>query len=196
MISELFINDSLKCGFSLTRSIATSLMGGIYGDTGGLRYANSGIRTFEICASLMRQNLAINLISNKLFGEKTLDQLNLIGEVLANAELTQNGNIIWFVVKSDFLDKYNATQDDLEGLCSQMRDVKNIDLAILVREISSDEIRVNLRSNQAIDVSELAGKYGGGGHARAAGITFKGSNDANLIVADLIKQAEIMICAK
>ena len=196
MISELFIHDSRLIGFSLTHSIATSLMGGIYGDTGGLRYANSSSRTFQICAVLMSHNLKINMISDKLFGEKTLSQLRLIGDVFTNAELNQNGNIIWFVIKSDFLDKYNATQDDIEGLCSQMREVKNIDLAILIREISSDEIRVNLRSNQTIDVSELARAYGGGGHARAAGITFKGADDPNRIADDLIKQAETMICAK
>ena len=64
MIAELFLHTDEK--FSLNDSVATSLMGGIYGDTGGLRYANSGIRTFEICASLMKQNLAIDLISEKL----------------------------------------------------------------------------------------------------------------------------------
>lgn len=194
MIAELFLHAGKK--FSLSGSVATSLMGGIYGDTGGLRYANSGIRTFEICAALMKKGLAIDLISDKLFGEKPLNQLRLIGEVFANAEINQNGNIIWFVAKLEFLDKYHATQDDLEGLCSQMRDVENIDLAILIREISDDEIRVNLRSNQAIDVSDLARKYGGGGHARAAGITFKGSYDLHQIETDLLKQAELMICAK
>ncbi|HHT24892.1 MAG TPA: hypothetical protein GXZ76_05170 [Clostridiaceae bacterium] len=194
MIAELFLHAGKK--FSLSGSVATSLMGGIYGDTGGLRYANSGIRTFEICAALMKKGLAIDLISDKLFGEKPLNQLRLIGEVFANAEINQNGNIIWFVAKQEFLDKYHATQDDLEGLCSQMRDVENIDLAILIREISDDEIRVNLRSNQAIDVSDLARKYGGGGHARAAGITFKGSYDLHQIETDLLKQAELMICAK
>lgn len=194
MIAELFLRNDER--YNLSGSVATSLMGGIYGDTGGLRYANSGIRTFEICACLMKQNVAINRISDKLFGEKPLNQLRLIGEVFANAKLSQNGNIIWFVVKPELLDKYQVTQDDLEGLCSQMRDVENIDLAILIREISDNEIRVNLRSNEAIDVSELASKFGGGGHARAAGITLEGCHDLQMFEADLIKQAELMICAE
>ncbi|HHU52721.1 MAG TPA: hypothetical protein GXZ43_01390 [Clostridiaceae bacterium] len=196
MISELFLYPDGLFSLSLTSSIATSLMGGIYGDTGGLRYPNSGSRTFEICAALMQQNLEISLISEKLFGEKPLNQLRLFGEIFANAKLNQNGNIIWFVVKPELLEKYQVIQDDLEGLCSQMREVENIDLAILIRKISDDEIRVNLRSNQAIDVSELARKYGGGGHARAAGITLDGSHDLHLLEIDLIKQAELMIGAK
>ena len=130
------------------------------------------------------------------FWRKTVESTTFNKRGFANVKLSQNGNIMWFVVEPELLDKYQVTQDDLEGLCSQMRDVENIDLAILIRKISDDEIRVNLRSNQAIDVSELARKYGGGGHARAAGITIEGYHDLNLFETDLIKQAELMICAE
>ncbi|MDI9490753.1 MAG: hypothetical protein GX145_05800 [Clostridiaceae bacterium] len=201
MVAELYSEynqnkTDLSPKFALNHKIASSLLAGIYGDTGGLRYSNTSRRTFEICAFLMEHKLEVSYISEQLFGEKSLDQLKLVGEVFAKSNLNQAENMIWFTVTADFLEKYDVTQDDLEGLCSQMREVENIDLAVLIREVTTGEIRVNLRSNDAIDVSNLAMKFGGGGHARAAGITLLGDYDLNKFETELIEEAELMLNGK
>lgn len=198
MVAELYLfqeeNQILnQKAFILNKDISKVLLAGIYADTGGLRYSNTSRRTFEICAYLMSQNVDINLISTYLFGERPLRQLRLYGDIYANLKLNKTGNLIWYTVESAYLEKNKGTQDDLEGLCSEMREIENVDLAILIREISDQEIRVNLRSNEAINVSDLASSFGGGGHARASGITFLGNYDLRTIEKDIIEKAELML---
>ena len=44
---------------------------------------------------------------------------------------------------------------------------------IVFQELQSKLVKVNLRSKDSTNVSEIAQKFGGGGHERAAGILFK-----------------------
>ena len=49
-----------------------------------------------------------------------------------------------------------------------------------------------MRSGNLVDVSEIAVKYGGGGHAKAAGVTMKGTEEEirDLILADIASVLE------
>ncbi|MCD7818519.1 MAG: DHHA1 domain-containing protein, partial [Lachnospiraceae bacterium] len=47
--------------------------------------------------------------------------------------------------------------------------------AIFLYETGVREYKVSLRSRNLIDVSKIAGYFGGGGHVRAAGCTMQGS---------------------
>lgn len=191
LVAELFVNkDIYNPNITLNKNISTALLAGIYGDTGGLRFSNSNKRTFEICASLKLDDVKIDKISDKLFGEKSLNQLQLYGEIYRRANLNEKGNLIWFAVTPELLSKYQCEQDDLEGLSSEMRNVENIDLAILIRQISEHDIRVNLRSNEKINVADLASEFGGGGHARAAGITYKDKKTLEDFTDELLAKAE------
>lgn len=51
--------------------------------------------------------------------------------------------------------------------------LKKLPPAAIVWRDSGGEIHVSLRSDGTVDVSKIAEKYGGGGHARAAGFGFK-----------------------
>ncbi len=201
MISELFLEENLvindlyfafKNEIKLTSSAAYGLLSGIYGDTGGLRFSNTSERTFYICSKLKTKQIQIDHIADNLFGQKRLNQLRMIGQIFENASLNQQKNIIWYTVTHSFLNRYQATQDDLEGVCSDMRNIENIDLAILIREISEDEIRVNLRSNENFNCRDLAFVFGGGGHARASGITFRGEVNSADIEKNILFVAEKM----
>jgi phosphoesterase RecJ-like protein len=48
-------------------------------------------------------------------------------------------------------------------------EIGDVETVILLTE-NPDEVRVSLRSRDAVDVSDLARGFGGGGHPRAAGL--------------------------
>ena len=52
-----------------------------------------------------------------------------------------------------------------------------VEVGILFRQLKSGAVKVSLRSRRRVDVSEVAGCFGGGGHARAAGCTVAGTRD-------------------
>jgi len=45
----------------------------------------------------------------------------------------------------------------------------------LLRERDNGEIKVNLRSKTYVDVAGVASRFSGGGHAKAAGFTARGT---------------------
>lgn len=194
LVAELFLEDhNLNKNIKLDLNIASALLAGIYGDTGGLRFSNTSKRTYEVCAFLKLEEIQIDKISDNLFGEKKLNQLQMVGAIFNNSHLNEKGNLIWYTVTPEFLAAYQCDQEDLEGVCSAMRDVENVDLAILIRQISDKDIRVNLRSNENINSADLASYFEGGGHARAAGITYKNKKSLKEFSTELIAKAEFML---
>ena len=51
---------------------------------------------------------------------------------------------------------------------------------------ADDKFKISLRSKGLTDVSLIAGKFGGGGHARAAGATIEG--DSKAVAQAVIKE--------
>ena len=73
---------------------------------------------------------------------------------------------------------FNSTKTDpscIDGFINYARSISGVEVAIMFREVESDKYKVSFRSRGSIDVSEIAAKYGGGGHKNAAGCSVNGS---------------------
>lgn len=65
--------------------------------------------------------------------------------------------------------------DNSDAYVEIPRRVQGVELAVLLKYESPSKTRVSFRSQQYVDVSELAAQFGGGGHVRAAGCTVQKS---------------------
>ncbi len=86
-----------------------------------------------------------------------------------------DGKCIISAVKQKEMDFYGVGPMDLEGIVSQLRNTKGVEVAIFMYESKVQEFKVSMRSNAGVDVSKIASYFGGGGHTRAAGCTMQGS---------------------
>ena len=77
-----------------------------------------------------------------------------------------------YITKKSF---FGVKAKDLEGIVSQLRVTAGVEVAIFLYELESGEFKVSLRSKEKVDVSKVARYFGGGGHVRAAGLTFRGT---------------------
>ena len=70
-----------------------------------------------------------------------------------------------------------------------MRITKGVEAAVFLYPIE-DGYKVSMRSNEQVNVSEIAKSYGGGGHIRAAGCSVKGTLEdiKDMIIKDIAKQ--------
>ena len=100
-------------------------------------------------------------------------KLNLIANAIENMEVYENGKIRYTYVDYDTINKLGVDEEDAEGMTNYLRNVKGTDVAIYVRGKSDGTLKVSLRASEKVDVSQIAIKLGGGGHARAAGYTMK-----------------------
>ena len=93
---------------------------------------------------------------------------------------------------------YGAKPSDLEGIVSQMKLTQGTETALFMYELETQNYKVSLRSKGKVDVSIIAQYFGGGGHARAAGFTMKGSfldviNNVSIQIARQLDQEETQV---
>lgn len=159
----------------ITTEVAECLYLGIVHDTGVFQYSCTSPETMEIAADLMRKGIRANDIIDKTFYEKTYAQNQILGRALLESFLFMNGKCIVSCISKKMMDFHGVVPKDLEGIVSQLRVTKGVEVAILLYEIAAQEYKVSLRATGDVDVSKVAQHFGGGGHKKAAGVTMKGT---------------------
>ena len=172
--SELVYNMADRDKISLAS--AEALYMGIVHDTGVFQYSCTSPETMEIAAELMRKGINGSEIIDKTYYEKSYIQNQILGRALLESMLIMDKKCIVSVIRQKSMKFFQAQPSDLEGIVSQLRQTKGVEVAIFLHEISPQQFKVSLRSKGKVDVSEIAQYYGGGGHVRAAGVTMEGSS--------------------
>ena len=158
--------------------IAEALYTGIIHDSGVFQYKNTRPETLEAAASLLRKGVPFNEIIDDSFNKRTYLQNRILGYVLCGSRLYADGRIVAGSVTYSEMDRFGATKKDLDIIVSQLRLTKGVEAAVFVYQTGTEEFKVSLRSNTYLDVAAVAGRFGGGGHVRAAGCTIKGDVDS------------------
>jgi phosphoesterase RecJ-like protein len=177
----------LELGVTFDRPIATALYGGIMGDTGGFRHANTSSEVLFIAGELLKFGLNPAAMAREIFSSQTLGFLRLLGSALSNLETAHNGQLVWMTVSYEQFRAFDVDPKSSDHLVSFARMLDTAEIAMVFRETSPGEIRVGLRSNYA-DVGSLARHIGGGGHKLASGATIAG--DLQEVSTAVVKTAE------
>lgn len=155
--------------------IAKAIYIGIIHDTGVLRYSNTNPETLRTVAKLIAFGFDFSELTESTFYEKTYVQNLLLGRALLESIQFMDGKCIVSSIEKKTLDFYNADSKDLEGIVSQLNQTKGVECTIFMYQTGVQEYKVSLRSKGKVNVAEIAGFFGGGGHARAAGCTMSGT---------------------
>lgn len=162
-----------KVGADVTSDMATALYTAIATDTGGFRYANTTARTHEVAAMLLERGADTDIVNRHLYDNRPLVELKLLSPALATLDQQCDGKITWMSVDAKMIRDAGATLEHLEGFVNYPRSVNGTVVAILFTEIEAGVTKASLRSEDEADVSEIASRFGGGGHSRAAGCTIE-----------------------
>ena len=129
----------------------------------------------EIAGKLMEKGFDFNELLDQTFFQKTYLQNQVMGKALLESMRLLNGKCVVSVMRQKDMDFFGVTTTDLDGIVSQMKQTKGVEVAIFLYETDYMEYKVSLRSENIVDVSKVASYFGGGGHVRAAGVTMKGT---------------------
>ena len=160
---------------ALDINIAEALYTGIIADTGVFRYSNTSPKTMRIAAKLMEYGFDFSALIDQSFYEKTYLQNQILGRSLLESISLLDGRCIVSVIGRSTMEFYNALPSDLDGIVSQLLMTVGAEVSIFMFEQSAMEYKVSLRSRGKVDVSMIAGLFGGGGHMRAAGCNMQGT---------------------
>ena len=161
-------------GASLTAEIATGLLTAIAMDTGWFRHSNTVPGTMRAAAELIEAGAKVDEIYRKLFERNTLGRLRLIGETLVGMRTDLGGRVAYATITRDDLIRTGAIPQDSEDLIDFTVSLQGVEVGLLFIEQLRGGAKVSFRARNGLDCSQLAAKFGGGGHRQAAGATLPG----------------------
>lgn len=144
----------------------------ISSDTGCFRYNNATPVSHRIAAELLEYGVEASDINHKLFGIKSLGQMQVEHAGFERMNFYAGGRIAVIAFPYSLKEQYGATDENLETLIDVARSVKGVEVSAVIRQFNDEnKFNVSMRSSSDFDVSEVCALYGGGGHSRAAGCT-------------------------
>jgi len=161
---------------NIDKKIGEALLTGIIGDTGSFRYSNTNIDVLEVTTEIMKKGVNLYKINRMLYSRNSYKSVLFKGLALSTIKRSEDGKIAWVTASKDSFDKAGIGEIDSMSIVNYARDIKNVEVGISFTE-KENEIKVSFRSNEYCKVNEIASKFSGGGHPRAAGCTIKGNLD-------------------
>mgnify|MGYP000957587222 CR=1 FL=1 len=160
----------------ITKDMATCLYVAIATDTGGFRYQNTTPRALRVAAELVGLGASPSEIAGHLYEARTLSSIVLLCTVLKTLAFHHEGKVALVEVTDGMVEEAGSSFEEAEGIIDYPRSISGVEVSLCFKEDSSNEgVRISMRSKSKIDVSSLAGLFGGGGHPRAAGAFVQGS---------------------
>lgn len=160
-------------GLPVTTPVADALLYGIITDTLGFRTHNMTPRALRIAANLMEAGGNLPFLYHQALLKRSFEAARYWGAGLSG--LHREGRLAW--TSLTLADRravgYPGRDDaDLNNILSTVEDV---DVVVVFVEQGNGHIKVSWRSLPEYDVSQVALRFGGGGHTAAAGADVEGS---------------------
>lgn len=169
--AQMVYTLSKVLGITYDSELATTNLMGMATDSGFFRFSNTDERLFKDAAELVRFGAKPYFIATTILENKRPEQMKLYCTMI-NHMILEDSLVYSWLSYEDYLEN-NCVEDDSTGFVGEMRALKDVEVAILFTEFPKNEIHVSFRSKNWFDVSRVASILGGGGHARAAGCSFK-----------------------
>jgi len=169
-----------------TPPVARALFAGIASDTGWFRFSNARPATHALAARLIACGVDHAALFQQLEQAERPEKLKLLIRAVASLKLLAGERAAVMTLRARDFEAAGARADETERLIDIPQQVATVEVAALVTESDDGEggpmTRISFRSKPpmalnghapgaraAVNVAELAGRFGGGGHARAAG---------------------------
>jgi len=160
----------------ITKLIADNLFTAVSTDTGSFQYPTTRPGTFHTGAELVTRGADLAKICNEVYQSYPVSRARLLKHVYSKFRLTDNDRIAYFWLKKADLARTGADSNDTEGLIDHIRAIEPVIVACVFEEIEPELTRISLRSkSDRVNVSEICGQFGGGGHSAAAGARIPGT---------------------
>lgn len=172
---ELIYRLLKTANWPITKPIADCLFTAVSTDTGSFQYASTTPATFNVASHLVERGADLDRISQEVYQSYPLARVQLLRHVYNKFRLTHDSRTAYFWLKKRDYTRTGAGRDDSEGLIDHVRAIEGVVVACVFEEMEPELTRISLRSKSGeVDVNQIAGQFGGGGHSAAAGARIPG----------------------
>ncbi len=161
----------LELGINIDVPIATCLLTAIVTDTRSFRTPSTTPRTLATAARLFELGAPLGLIIESVYQSRSFSTLRLWGLALERLHFVEG--IVWTEITREMQEQVGASPAEGDGVVDLIASLRNVLAAVLFKE-TAEGIKVSMRANNGVDVAEVAARFNGGGHPRAAGCVIQG----------------------
>ena len=184
--SELMCDVLLSWkGTFLSKEAARHFYIGLVGDSGRFQYSSVTAHTFAIAKTLVETGIDINSIYLKMY-ERDIEDLRVTGYILNNFKVSPRG-VAYYILDDKIQNELGISSEQGKDNVNLFANIAGVNAWCSVTEDPNPKDycwRVSIRS-KAKDISGIANKWEGGGHAQASGAKIKSLDDLPLFIADL-----------
>lgn len=167
-----------ELGVSLDKAVSDALFTGVSSDTGCFRFSNTNPSTHLLGARLMECGADTKKINSILFESKSRVKFELELAAMQSMRFFCNDRVAVITVTRKMME--GCLPSDIEGIASIPTTIDGVEVGVLLREMTSGQYKVSLRTSENVDAVEICSKFGGGGHLRAAGCELPGQGSEAL----------------
>ncbi len=157
----------------ISHEMAHALFVAISTDSGNFTYSNTTSFTHSIMTELygIYDDYYVTADFLKFNDPDVLEAL----QIAVNHTFMYGGGKLC-IVELNYKDGYNENMSvNTDLIINTLRYIKGVMLFVLIRQTSENTYKVSMRSDSSgYDVSKVSREFGGGGHIKAAGFSFKG----------------------
>lgn len=166
---------SMKAG--IDHDIAVNLYTAVFTDTGSLRYDNASLMAFRICEEMVKAGVEPGRVAAMVYENHPKERFLLLGEVLCTLRTYGGGRFAIARVTDDMFRRTGTDREFTDGFAEYIKQIRGVEVAVLVREISGNVYKISMRGKGTVDVAAVCSTFGGGGHKNAAGCRIEGTID-------------------
>lgn len=166
--------------WNLDTAIAEALWVAIVTDSGRFAYDSTRPGTMRAAGDLLKHGVRTALINDILYGTFPKKAIELKRIAWRSLHIWKNRKVAEVTLTRDDFREVRGTKADAEDIIEIPRSVARNEIALFFYQIPdrTKETRCSIRTRGNWDATVLAGKFGGGGHVKAAGCTIKASMGA------------------
>ena len=164
-------------GLKISPPVANALLAGIVTDTIGFRTVNVYPDVLRLVADLMEQGGELSDIYYRTIIEQSIEAARYWGAGLSKVNMEDG--LVWTTLSLEDRHKAGYPSRDDADLIKILSAIRGAKVAVILTEQLSGYVKISWRLCGSVptelDVSEIALKFGGGGHKAAAGADVKGN---------------------
>ncbi|HNX03896.1 MAG TPA: DHH family phosphoesterase [Opitutales bacterium] len=161
----LFLDNALP----VDAVTAQALYVGIATDTGQFKFASTTAHSFELCCELMARGANPAAAARDIYENESRAKIRLLTAFLQSLSFEFGGRVCIGILPESTFVLTGAEREDVEGLVDYARDIEGVEIGVCL-EYRGGTVKGSFRAkdpSRRVDI--LASKFGGGGHAAAAG---------------------------
>jgi len=166
ILLELSGGIGAKCAECLYAAVST--------DTGCFVFANTTAEAHQVAAELIEAGAPHKKLNKLLFRTRTRSRVKIESMINAGIEFCFDGAVAISAITGEMMQAAGADEDDVDDISSLPGSIEGVMVGITIRELSSvTDCKVSVRTSHPVNSHDICSRFGGGGHALAAGFSME-----------------------